>query len=138
MPDDGSGSDDDCSMSCDSNSKYDQEEQAIIHSLCDSIENATKLSISPDIIVPTSGEWALYGNKMHSYLLSHGSCIEDTRYKHRFSAAAQTLEGHPKRGNLSIPGAQGQPELETIKKLDPQSIAKYLDDLTGVGVLKRK
>lgn len=96
--------------------------------------------VSPDLILPVCGQWALCGSKLSSYLSSQSDQKEeaDSHCVRRFKAATEALSKHPRRINLSIPGAQGQEELEAIRQLDPSIVVQYLEDVTGSQQLKQK
>lgn len=118
-------------------SSYRKIEEKSKTKLCDTIQDATRLAITPDIILPICGEWALRSSKLRN-------CIEanqDSRskkYRTRFKHAAEALHSHPGRSELGIPGAQGQSELETILRLEPHKIVEYLDQVTGIHTLRKR
>lgn len=97
--------------------------------------------VSTDLILPVCGQWALSGSKLSSYLSSQsGQKMEaaDGHFARRFKAATEALSKHPRRINFSIPGAQGQDELEAIRQLQPSLVVKYLEEVTGSQKLKQK
>ena len=117
---------------------YVKVEEKAKQTLCDFIQDATQLDISPYVILPLCGQWALYGSKLKSYLLSHSDHLDDRRYTSRLRAATKALSQHPKRVELSIPGAQDQTEFESIRVLEPHTIVQYLEQVTGIHTLKQR
>ena len=113
-------------------------EEKTKQNLHDCIQDAIQLVVSPDMILPVCGQWALCGSKLNSYLSFHCDQKDDRHYMRRFKAATEALSKHPKRIYLSIPGAQGQAELETMRQLDPSVVVQHLDQVTGSKCLKEK
>ena len=117
---------------------YFKVEEKAKHTLHEFIQDATQLAVSPDIILPVCGEWALCGTKLSSYLQSHSDRLDSKRFGSRFREATNALNKHPKRVELGIPGAQGQSELESIQALEPNTVVRYLNQVTGIEVLKHR
>ena len=129
-----SGSDDESDSSL---PRYRRIEETTKHKLCECIEDATTLAISPDVILPLCGKWALQSSKLRSCL---ESCEEQRskNYLRRLKEAATTLQKHPAHSDLNIPGAQGQSELDAICALGPSKLVESLDQVTGIQALRKR
>ena len=118
---------------------YKKIEEMTKHKVRESIQDATGLDISPDIIFPICGKWALQGSRLESYLQNNPDPrSNDEIYTRRLRRAAQALNKHPAQSEISLPGAQGQSELEVTSALGPHKIAANLEQLTGLEPLKRR
>lgn len=118
-------------------SRHRKIEERAKHKLRESIQDATGLDISPDVILPLCGKWALQSSKLRSCLQS-GEEEKGSTFQKCLKNAAKALQAHPAHSDLSIPGAQGQSELDAICGLGPFKVVDNLDQVTGIQTLRKR
>ena len=90
------------------------------------------MTLSDDMIIPLSGDWALASSRLASCL------IDDPKkeIKARKKEAAEILCNHP---DFSPPCGQGQNPLEAMMKhYPPFQIVKEIESISGISELKAR
>ena len=100
-------------------------------SVMKSIQDTTGVTVTSDVIIPLSGDWALAGSSLDSCLISND--YESKVYKERRQVADMAMEEYP---DLSLPSGEGQIHIEAIRNLQASEIVNYLEQFSGLALLK--
>ena len=100
--------------------------------IMESIDDATGVMVSDDMIIPLCGEWALAGSKLASSLICDPSHNKDERYED----AATSLQNFP---HLDLPGGQGQSYIDALMRLYcPEDLVEKIENISGISQLKER
>lgn len=98
-----------------------------------SIEEATGLKISNDMVVPLSGKWAMAGSKL-------GKCLKGVHHSHTAAVMGEVLSIlEANHSQLDVPCGQGESIKECLKsRFDSPTLVQMLEKVSGVEALKER
>ena len=93
--------------------------------VCHSVKEAADVSFPENEIIPVSGLWGEYANRLQCAIPD-----ETTR-----EFAARGLSMWPQ---LKLPRGQKEDDLASLRKLSPEDMVKLLEDASGIHILEQR
>lgn len=105
-------------------------EEHLKYNVIKSVDDAIKVEVSRNIIIPLCGRWGLAASKLSNSMV--GISGEEI-VKKRLQAAQKMLERCP---YVDLPGGQDQSLKDLILKLNANKVVTMLEQASGFGTLK--